>query len=87
MACFDNWRVQAAALNLLDNDLDKLITRKEGEYKEGDSDKQTAIFVEYHQFVNRHNQDLFANKKRPTQTKYLLPPDILAKFDELARRK
>ena len=87
MSFFDNWRVQAESLKLFDDEMDKLISRKESEYKQGDHDKQITIFMEYQQFVIRCQQDLFANKERQTETKYLLPPGVLAKFDELARRR
>lgn len=63
---FDNWRVQAASVNLLDDNMSQSIDKLEAEYAISSEERQQQIFNEYCMFSIKIQENLcnFLKEKR-----------------------
>lgn len=53
MAFFDNWRVQLASINSLDNESERRVQGLQNEYCIASANRQQAIFEEYRSSVDK----------------------------------
>ena len=61
MAFFDNWRVQLASINALNNETERRLQALENEYPFANAARQESIFEEYTSSVNRSQAMLVSN--------------------------
>ena len=63
---FDNWRVQAASVNLLNDNMSQSIDKLETEYAISSEERQKQIFNEYCMFSTKIQENLcnFLQEKR-----------------------